>query len=112
MGALALVAACGSDEPAIPLSIAGGETGTEMWFDPDDPEVSSGRYAITFENVGEVHHELAVVAPSGEMLAAQSVGGGGSFTLEVDLAEPGSYLLSCREPGHTEAGMAGTLTVG
>ena len=108
----ALAAACGSDEPATPLTISGGETGSEMWFHPDDPEVSPGRYEITFENVGDVYHELAVVAPSGEMLSARSVGGGGSFTLDVDLSEPGTYLLACREPGHTEAGMAGTLTVG
>ena len=112
LAATALVTgACGSDEPATPLTISGGETGAEMWFDPAQPEVDAGRYEVTFDNVGQVHHELAVVSPAGEVLAARSIAGGTSTTLEVDLSEPGLYQLQCREPGHTEAGMIGAMTV-
>lgn len=110
-GSLA-VGACGSDEPATPLTISGGETGAEMWFDPPHPDVAPGRYDITFDNVGAAHHELAVVSPSGDVLAARSIAGGTATTIEVDLSEPGLYQLQCREPGHTEAGMVGTMTVG
>ena len=110
--ALVLVAACGSEEPGTPLAISGGETGQRMWYDPSDPEVEPGRYEFTFDNVGVLYHELAVVSPSGAVLAARSVGGAQQAVFDVDLSEPGTYTLTCREPGHTEAGMAGTLTVG
>ena len=109
---LSVVAACGSEEPGTPLAISGGETGQTMWYDPDDPEVEPGRYEVTFDNVGVLYHELAVVSPSGEVLAARSVGGAQEAVFDVDLSEPGTYTLTCREPGHTEAGMAGTLSVG
>lgn len=103
--------ACGSDDPGIPLTISAGETGAAMWFDPADPEVDAGRYEITFDNVGELHHELAIVAPDGDMVVARSIPGGSTMTMEADLSEPGLYQLRCREPGHTEAGMLGTMTV-
>lgn len=109
-GAALVLVACGSDEPAAPLTISGGETGSAMWFDPDAPEVEAGRYEVTFENVGAVHHELAFVDESGTALAARSIPGASSTTFEVDLSEPGRYEMVCREPGHVAAGMVGTLT--
>ena len=106
------VGACGGDEPAERLPIAGGETGAEMWFDPPDPELAPGRYAIVFDNVGAVHHELAVVDPDGMVLGAASTAGRSTVRFEVDLSEPGRYEMICREPGHVAAGMVGTIEVG
>ena len=111
VAALAVVAGCETSEPPTPLTISGGETGTEMWYEPADPTVEPGRYEITFDNVGAVHHELAIVDPAGQIIVARSIPGAQSATFEVDLSEPGTYTMSCREPGHTAAGMAGQLTV-
>ena len=109
--ALLAASACGSDEPAQQLEIAGGERGAEMWFEPADPTVEPGRYELVFDNVGSVHHELAVLDPDGAVLAAASTAGRTTVSFEVDLSAPGRYDLVCREPGHAQAGMVGTLTV-
>jgi uncharacterized cupredoxin-like copper-binding protein len=109
---LLTMASCGGDEPAEPLRIAGGETGTEMWFDPADTEVEPGRYELVFDNVGAVHHELAIVDPDGTVLGATSTAGRSTARFEVDLSDPGDYEMICREPGHENAGMVGSISVG
>ena len=111
LAGVVVVSACSSDGPTESLTVEAGETGIEMWFDPSDPVVTPGRYEITLDNVGTVHHELAVVHEQGRVLGARSIAGGTSTTFEVDLSQPGEYDLVCREPGHVEAGMVGTLTV-
>ena len=110
--AAAALAGCGSDDasPATPLRIEGGERGAEMYFDPVSPEAAAGAVAVTFDNVGAVHHELALVDASGSAVAARSIAGKTRASFDVEL-EPGTYQLVCREPGHEAAGMVGTLTV-
>lgn len=105
------VGACGTgQEPA-----AAGQTiaivGTEMAFSPAAATVREGSHRIEFTNAGAIYHELAVVSPGGDVLAARSIPAGETVTFDVDLDGPHTYRLVCREPGHTEAGMAGTLTV-
>ena len=105
-----LTAGACSDDPAMELAVEGGERGAAMYFDPEDPTVDAGRYEVTFDNVGAIHHELAIVDPSGEALAARSIPGRSVASFEVEL-EAGTYRMVCREPGHEAAGMVGTLTV-
>ena len=78
-------AACGSDgSSSKPLAIEGGERGAAMYFDPDSETVPAGTYDVTFDNVGAVHHELALVDASGEALAARSIAGKQTATFEVE----------------------------
>lgn len=106
------LAACGADEDATPdLVIRGGETGGAMWYEPEAPTVEAGTSTIQFDNVGVVPHELSFEDPSGEIIATSILNGGEDATFDVDFSEPGTYRMICREPGHTQAGMAGTLTV-
>ena len=116
-GALAVVVlslgseACGGEEES---RVSGAEiriVGTEMAFSPSEATATVGRHPVSFVNEGATYHELAIVAPDGTVLGARSIPGGETAAFEVDLGEPGAYRMVCREPGHTEAGMVGTLTV-
>ncbi len=107
---LALGACGGDDEPR-----ARGEdiriVGTEMAFSPSTATATVGRHPVTFVNEGAIYHELAVLSPDGAALGARSIPAGQTAEFEIDLEAPGDYRMVCREPGHTEAGMVGTLTV-
>lgn len=103
--------ACGGDDEP---EAAGEEiriVGTEMAFSPSNATATVGKHPITFANEGAIYHELAVVAADGTVLGARSIPAGQTAEFEVDLEAPGDYRMVCREPGHTEAGMVGTLTV-
>jgi plastocyanin len=105
--------ACGGDDDDAPAAEGEGLriAGTEMAFSPAAPTTIVGRHEIVFVNEGKIYHELAVLAPDGTVLGARSIPAGQSVTFEVDLEGPGEFEMVCREPGHTEAGMVGTLTV-
>ncbi len=103
--------ACGKDSPPAVIGQEIRIVGTEMAFSPEGLRTSPGRHPIVFTNEGALYHELAVVSPEGTVLGARSIPGGETATFDVDLDKPGAYRLLCREPGHTQAGMVGTLTV-
>jgi uncharacterized cupredoxin-like copper-binding protein len=105
--ALTLAAgACGDDGgDALELTVVG----TEMAFDAPDT-VEAGDYVVTFENAGEIYHEVAIKDASGQVLRRTQAPAGGTSEMEVTL-EPGTYELGCFEPGHYEGGMFRTLTV-
>lgn len=106
LGLALATAACGDDGgDALELTVVG----TEMAFDAPD-RVEAGDYVVTFENAGEIHHEVAVKDASGQVLRRTQAPAGGTSTMEVTL-EPGTYELGCFEPGHYEGGMFRTLTV-
>jgi uncharacterized cupredoxin-like copper-binding protein len=84
-------------------------TGTEMAFSAPD-HVVAGRYNIFFRNDGAIVHELAVSDSSGTFVGRRSVEPGQTVTFEVKLT-PGSWELSCHEPGHFEGGMHRPLVV-
>jgi plastocyanin len=83
--------------------------GTEMAFTPGTLTVTAGEHDIVFVNEGAVHHEL-LIADGEEFVGRVSAPAGEEATMTVDL-EPGTYEMSCHEPGHYEAGMNGTLVV-
>jgi len=93
--------------------------------------VPAGKYTFAISNRGAVQHELLVfrsdLAPSalpmtngnmneeGPGVAKTSDGDnidpGKTQSRDVDLSQPGTYLLICNLPGHLHAGMMKVLTV-
>jgi uncharacterized cupredoxin-like copper-binding protein len=103
--------ACGEGGQSVAMGEGLRIVGTEMAFSPEALTTPTGRHSIVFTNDGAVYHELAVASPDGNVLAARSIPAGEAATFDVELERPGIYQLLCREPGHIEAGMVGTLTV-
>jgi FtsP/CotA-like multicopper oxidase with cupredoxin domain len=66
-----------------------------------------GSLAVT--NGGTVPHNLTI---SGTDLATEDLAAGDTDTLDLSALEPGDYAIVCSVPGHADAGMTGTLTVG
>jgi uncharacterized cupredoxin-like copper-binding protein len=69
---------------------------------PADAEVT-----VELENVGTIEHDFALDEADLVVLAAAQQSASGSFTLSA-----GTYTFYCSIPGHRQAGMEGTLTVG
>lgn len=113
-GAAVLLAGCGGGEagrttPTFsgPAPTAVTLVGFDMGFRPADLRVAAGG-VITYVNEGEVRHDVRVVEEP-RFFAEVAPG----ETVEVVVGLPaGTYELFCSIPGHREAGMEGTLTVG
>lgn len=103
------LSACGTGAQPAAIAQTIRVVGTEMAFSPAAATTGEGRHRFVFSNEGAVYHELAVVSPGGDVLAARSIPAGETATFDVELDRPGTYRMVCREPGH--AGMVGTLTV-
>lgn len=70
-------------------------SGQYYWtLKPDS--VPAGRVAISVTSA-DVNHGLGIYSPSGEMLGSVQAMPGYVNTLDVELDEPGEYLLSCLE---------------
>lgn len=101
-----------------------------MAFEPDAVEVAAGE-VVTFviTNEGEAVHEFVLgdaamqeehAEEMGEMGSgmahdepnAVSVEPGGTAELTWRFGDAGTVEYACHEPGHFEAGMRGTITVG
>ncbi|MGB2711448.1 MAG: plastocyanin/azurin family copper-binding protein [Conexibacter sp.] len=72
-----------------------------------------GALEIDSENASSTPHDIALQeGTDGPLLGkGETVSGGGVSKLSVTL-EAGTYTFFCTLPGHREAGMQGTLTVG
>lgn len=110
------VAACGG---------SGGSTGptqppgsikvtmTEFKFEPSTISVKPGSATFFLVNEGSVAHNMIVLSGDGKRVgASELVQGGASSTFTVDGLTAGSYRIICDQPGHEQAGMKGTLSVG
>lgn len=100
------LAGCGKDAPTRDTTVVG----TEMAFSPSNLSLTAGTWRLHFQNRGAVAHELALEQPLGQPVKRVMVAPGAEGVLEVDL-KPGTYEMTCREPGHFEQGMKGTVTV-
>jgi uncharacterized cupredoxin-like copper-binding protein len=81
----------------------------EFRFEPVTIEVSRGRVKFKMKNTGVVEHNF-VIPELG--LRSPNIGTGQGKELEWNIkAQPGRYRFVCDIPGHTEAGMVGTLVV-
>lgn len=65
--------------------------------------------ALLVRNDGSQIHNLRV---EGTDLVTADLAGGDSETLDLSSLEAGAYTIFCEIPGHAEAGMTGSLTVG
>jgi plastocyanin len=70
-----------------------------------------GRVTIEFTNMAPLSHNVTVESSAGKTLGATPTFSGGTRSLTVDLMA-GTYTFFCSVPGHRQAGMQGTLTVG
>ena len=105
----ALVASgCGGDSSKVASTVT--VTGTEMAFAPSSVTVAAGKHRFVLDNRGAAYHELAIEAPDGSVRGRAMAAPGERAELVVDL-DAGTYEMVCREPGHYEAGMRGTLAV-
>ena len=95
-------------DPATPIEVRAGGAAGELAFRAPSSELAAGTYAIAFVNDGKAAHSLSFPA-----LGASSgtVPGGGSRSMTVTFAKPGTYEFVCAEPGHAGAGMRGNITI-
>ena len=94
---------------AAPAGIAGtlDISAFELGFEPKDITVdAAGRYEVKLVNTGVVPHDLTF--PDGTTTG--SVAGGSPGTVEVDVPASGLAFI-CSIPGHSAAGMIGTISV-
>ncbi len=115
------LAACGGPSPAaIAMSMS------EFSFSPSSASVPAGaEVTLTLTNSGTIEHNWVLLdagfqaaAPfeaddQANVVAETNVAAGEvqSFTFTAP-SEAGSFQIVCSIPGHLEAGMAGSLTVG
>lgn len=102
----------GGGRGSAPPTISGAReivvVGTDFAFAPNRIEVGRNEAVnVAFENKGSVYHTLTVVGTGFDIGASPGERVAGSLSI----AAPGTYEIVCAVPGHTEAGMKGTLTV-
>jgi FtsP/CotA-like multicopper oxidase with cupredoxin domain len=79
----------------------------DLAIEPETLETPSGPITVEVTNDGQAVHNFAIGEHATPMLDP-----GEAATLRVPSLEPGTYEFFCQVPGHADAGMRGTLTVG
>jgi Cu+-exporting ATPase len=93
------------DAGATPLAV----TAKDVRFQPADVRVKADEFAvITFTNADPVFHDWSVEGLENVDVPARP---GQTAKLRFRVEEPGTYRIICTVPGHSEAGMTGTLVV-
>ncbi|MFC4350833.1 cupredoxin domain-containing protein [Fodinicurvata halophila] len=81
----------------------------EFAFEPNRVVVEAGeRVEITFENTGRLSHNLKIPAFDVKTTTIQA---GNTATVTFTPNESGTYEMLCTVPGHSQAGMTGTVVV-
>lgn len=116
-----------SRQPAIEVNVSLGNAANELKFVPNDLEFVAGkRYKLVLSNPSAVKHyftskdfadgiwsqkvEAGNVEIKGAIHELELKPGAQAEWVFVPV-KPGSYALHCPIPGHTEAGMTGTVTI-
>jgi plastocyanin len=81
-------------------------------FDPNGLETNPGSVTIAYDNPSPVPHSIAVATSNGNVLGQVAPFTNGTKSVQLTNLAPGEYTFYCTVPGHREAGMQGTLTVG
>lgn len=99
-----ITGSCREDETDVdPATVSMGE----FWFRP--AELTVPRNAkVTVVNDGAVVHTWIV---KGAGVGTANVRPGQSAVLDLEDIQPGAYTVYCDQPGHTEAGQSGRLTI-
>ena len=90
---------------------AGGDASvalSEFALTPAAVTVPAGG-SLKVTNDGTMPHNLSI---DGTDLKTADLAAGESETLDLSALEPGEYQIICAIPGHSDAGMTGTLTLG
>jgi plastocyanin len=116
-----LAAGCGGDDnssatteettatgEATTLQLAADPSGA-LAFDKTTLDAPAGMVTIELTNDSSVAHNVEVEGNGAEKRSDTITGATTSVTLDL---QPGSYEFYCAVPGHKQAGMEGTLTVG
>ncbi len=85
------------------------DPGGALHYDKQALRASAGKVSIALANGSPIPHN--VVVAQGTRTLGQTPIRTGSSTLSLQLAA-GTYTFYCAVPGHRQAGMQGTLTVG
>ena len=82
-----------------------------MRFQPSTLSVHAGEpVQLTLQNTGQLPHDFTLTEGVTEPVKITAMGGtAASATFTIDT--PGMYSFDCSMPGHTAAGMRGTITV-
>lgn len=91
------------------LSIAANASG-QLAYNTKSLSATAGKVTITMTNMSPLEHNFTV-ASGGKVLGATPTFDGGTRSVTLNL-KPGKYVFYCSVPGHRQAGMEGTLTVG
>lgn len=84
-------------------------TASEFKFSPSSVQVPVGqKVTFTLDNTGVVEHDITVQSAGFSLLAKAGQVATGEFTFD----KAGVFDFICSIPGHKDAGMKGTLTVG
>lgn len=116
-----------SRQPVTPVKVSLGNSANELKFFPDRLEFVSGqRYKLVLDNPSPQKHyftskDFADASWSQKVEAGNVEIKGAIHELELKPTaeaewvfvpvKPGTYTLRCTIPGHTEAGMTGTITI-
>jgi plastocyanin len=81
-------------------------------FQPNGLTAQPGNVTLTYDNPSPVPHSIAVATANGNVLGEVQPFTNGKQSVQLTNLAPGEYTFYCTVPGHREAGMEGTLTVG
>jgi plastocyanin len=81
-------------------------------YQPNGLTANPGSVTITYDNPSPVPHSIAVATSNGNVLGQVQPFTNGKQSVQLTNLAPGEYTFYCTVPGHREAGMEGTLTVG
>jgi uncharacterized cupredoxin-like copper-binding protein len=97
----AMAAAGGTAVAAVPTIAL-----SEFALTPDTVTVPAGTTKISVRNDGTVDHNLSI-----EGMTTATIGAGATTTLDIGGLAPGQHTMICAVPGHSSAGMTGTITI-
>lgn len=92
------------------LKLAANPSGS-LSYDTTTLTAKPGKVMIAFTNASPLSHDVVVQSSSGATVGATPIFTGGTKSVKLDL-KAGTYTFFCSVPGHRQAGMQGTLTVG
>jgi uncharacterized cupredoxin-like copper-binding protein len=101
-----------ADEPADDVEVAATVEliAGDIFYDNEPSELPVGTTQFVMENEGNLPHDL-VLEELGDRQVIEELPGGGSGEGSVTL-EAGEFTFYCSVPGHRQAGMEFSVTVG
>jgi plastocyanin len=117
VGAVLLLAGCGSGSSSTTPAASGGGSGIavsakEFAFDPGTIQIDKrGTYTFTLTNDGSFQHALEVEGQGVEE-ETDTLDPGSTGQVTITFSKTGAYEFYCPVDGHRGKGMEGTLSVG